>query len=597
MRFFTVFLLMCCLSGNASAWWHEDWPYRLPINLDTTPNGADVAQTNTNVPILIRLHSANFEDFFLLKEDQSDLRFIAGDDKTPLSFHVESFDLINQLAFIWVNVPQLSGNLAAERIFMYYGNETAVSGQNPAGTYDVDHVAVFNFSDSVPTDKTAYATQITVAPESIASAALIASGLSFPASAPARISDQPAIAFDSSLGFSLSFWIKPEGVQQDAVVISRGDTERLVQVLVNGSALSVRFEINGTSYETPTSAPLTLETWQHVSLNVKENSALVYLNGTQVAVLELPPVALGGDIFVGADQDGANPLTGLIDQVALSKVARTQSYVELQAKSQGVMSSLVATSKGEQLGSSGGASSNYFITIFKNTGTEGWVVIVLLTVMAVLSWVVMAFKSMFLGRVRKSNTRFMAEYRKLSNRDIAALDQDDDPDSGSDVDALLRDDGHFNASALYHIYHRGIAELRDRMEQNGGRRDILNAHSVNSIRSALEAYVTREIQSLNRNMVLLTIAVSGGPFLGLLGTVLGVMITFAAIAASGDVNIAAIAPGVAAALLTTVFGLIVAIPALFGYNYLATTVKAMVADMHVFTEEFVTKLAEQYSVK
>ncbi len=133
------------------------------------------------------------------------------------------------------------------------------------------------------------------------------------------------------------------------------------------------------------------------------------------------------------------------------------------------------------------------------------------------------------------------------------------------------------------------------MALQGGNERVLNEYSVNSIRSGLEAYVTREVQSLNRNMVLLTIAVSGGPFLGLLGTVLGVMITFAAIAASGDVNIAAIAPGVPAALLTTVFGLIVAIPALFGYNWLATRIKAMVADMHVFTEEFITKMAEQYS--
>ena len=58
------------------------------------------------------------------------------------------------------------------------------------------------------------------------------------------------------------------------------------------------------------------------------------------------------------------------------------------------------------------------------------------------------------------------------------------------------------------------------------------------------------MQRLNRLMVVLTIAISGGPFLGLLGTVVGVMITFAAIAASGDVNVNAIAPGIAAALAT-----------------------------------------------
>src|SRR3546814_7192320 len=75
-------------------------------------------------------------------------------------------------------------------------------------------------------------------------------------------------------------------------------------------------------------------------------------------------------------------------------------------------------------------------------------------------------------------------------------------------------------------------------------------------------------------MVLLTIAISGGPFIGLLGTVLGVMITFASVAVAGEVNINAIAPGIAAALLATVAGLAVAIPALFGYNYLLSRVEA-----------------------
>jgi biopolymer transport protein ExbB len=95
-------------------------------------------------------------------------------------------------------------------------------------------------------------------------------------------------------------------------------------------------------------------------------------------------------------------------------------------------------------------------------------------------------------------------------------------------------------------------------------------------------------------MVLLTIAISGGPFLGLLGTVVGVMITFAAIAATGDVNINAIAPGIAAALVATVAGLAVAIPALFGYNYLASSIKTIVSDMHVFVDEFISKTAEHY---
>jgi biopolymer transport protein ExbB len=99
---------------------------------------------------------------------------------------------------------------------------------------------------------------------------------------------------------------------------------------------------------------------------------------------------------------------------------------------------------------------------------------------------------------------------------------------------------------------------------------------------------------MNSQMVWLTIAISGGPFLGLLGTVVGVMITFAAIAAAGDVNVNAIAPGIAAALLATVAGLGVAIPALFGYNYLTSRMKTISSDMQIFVDEFVTRIAESY---
>jgi biopolymer transport protein ExbB len=138
-----------------------------------------------------------------------------------------------------------------------------------------------------------------------------------------------------------------------------------------------------------------------------------------------------------------------------------------------------------------------------------------------------------------------------------------------------------------------VEEIRHRMDKNTGQR-VLSAQSIQAIRATLDAVMVRESQKLNKLMVFLTIAISGGPFLGLLGTVVGVMITFAAIAAAGDVNVNAIAPGIAAALLATVAGLAVAIPALFGYNYLISRIKEATSDMHVFADEFVTKLAEFY---
>ncbi len=111
----------------------------------------------------------------------------------------------------------------------------------------------------------------------------------------------------------------------------------------------------------------------------------------------------------------------------------------------------------------------------------------------------------------------------------------------------------------------------------------------------MDGVLIRQMQKLNSQIVLLTIAISGGPFLGLLGTVVGVMIVFAEIAAVGDVNVKAIAPGIAAALVATAAGVGVAIPALFGYNYLGSRIKEISADMHVFVDEFVAKVAEQHS--
>ena len=122
----------------------------------------------------------------------------------------------------------------------------------------------------------------------------------------------------------------------------------------------------------------------------------------------------------------------------------------------------------------------------------------------------------------------------------------------------------------------------------------MSAASLSAVKASVDADLVRESHRLNAQMVWLTIAISGGPFLGLLGTVVGVMITFAAIAAAGDVNVNAIAPGIAAALLATVAGLVVAIPALFAYNYLASRIKNISADMQIFVDEFITRVAEEY---
>ena len=106
--------------------------------------------------------------------------------------------------------------------------------------------------------------------------------------------------------------------------------------------------------------------------------------------------------------------------------------------------------------------------------------------------------------------------------------------------SLKNDDNAFGASTLYRLYHSGVRELNKRVAGrtvSAQHLTVLSAQSIEAIRASMDASNTRLQQTMSSQMVLLTIAISGGPFLGLLGTVVGVMITFAAIALSGDVNV------------------------------------------------------------
>jgi biopolymer transport protein ExbB len=94
-------------------------------------------------------------------------------------------------------------------------------------------------------------------------------------------------------------------------------------------------------------------------------------------------------------------------------------------------------------------------------------------------------------------------------------------------------------------------------------------------------------------MFILNLGVAGGPFMGLLGTVWGVMNCFAGLAEASEANLQAIAPGVASALACTLAGLLVAIPSLFGSIFIAGQIKNLNADMNVFIDEFVLKMEDE----
>ncbi len=599
MRTVLSFIALLFLSQTVSAgWWSDEWTYRVPISVSTPAQIGSPNASLEDVNILVRLHAGNFQDFFLLKEDLSDLRFIAGDDQTPLKFHVDAFDLINQLMFIWVKVPNITPG-TPEQIWMYYGNASAVPAEESTGTFDVNQLAVFHIrGDSEPLkDSTAYKNSSTFEQGGVEKASIIAAGLAFSESTKLSINDSPVLRFDSTAGVSLSAWFKPSADGGgNATLFHRSDEAgNSLTIATETGRLSVRLITDGQDISLSAFQSLETDSWQQLTVTAGNGQLQIYINGVEVGAKAINDFQLGGKLYVGSQPSGPS-FQGTIDEIRISNVARSSSWVSTLVANQGIGGDIVSVLPAEQLGA-GSSDGGFFTTLLKNTGGTGRFIIGCLLIMALISWLVMIAKSLYLRQVGKDNKSFLKAYRGIIDRDPTLLDEAPDDENDEEevspiVDALFGKHDHYQSSPIYQIYHKASREIQGRTQRKPS--DPLTPQAANAIRATMDAQLVREAQKLNSHMILLTIAVSGGPFLGLLGTVVGVMITFAAIAETGDVNIAAIAPGVAAALLTTVAGLFVAIPALFGYNYLSVKVKENIANMRIFCDEFVTRVAEYY---
>jgi biopolymer transport protein ExbB len=504
------------------------------------------------------------------------------------------------MALIWVQLPTLTANSNTDSIWMYYGNLNAAPGGDANATYDVNHVLVYHFDSQTgaPQDKTAYGNDPSQFAAQFNSASLLGSGVSFDGDSAIIIPAKPSLRIVPDSGWTFSTWMKVAEPQQDAYLLHAKDGGNELAIGVNGDNIYARIS-GSVSAETPRTA-VPAGTWHHVAVTLGAGQLMLYVDGKLANAVGVSAPEMAGDISVGASVTGGNGFTGEIDEISISNIARSAPWIQTTAQIQGMESPLLRYGEDEKAQGSGGSGS-YFSIILQNVTIDGWVVIVMLAIMAVISWLVMLGKGYFIGRVRQDNRAFLAEYKKIGNRDPGLLDRESSEEEkeleqSPITQAIFGKHDHYQSSPIYRIYHVGIQDLHNRIgKAAGAQASGLTSQALDTLRAGLDAAMVRETQRLNSQMVLLTIAISGGPFLGLLGTVVGVMITFAAIAATGDVNINAIAPGVAAALVATVAGLAVAIPALFGYNYLMSRIKEVAADMQVFIDEFSSQIAEHYS--
>jgi biopolymer transport protein ExbB len=591
-------LLLCaailCPAQAAHAWWNENWQYRTKISFDTTANGANIQENLSEIPILIRLHSGNF-NFANAKEDGSDLRFVSSEDLNLLKHHVERFDMIDEIALIWVKLPRLGGNDNQGHIWMYYGYGEAMGGQDAKSTYDAGFGAVYHFDEieGTPKDSSAIGTPTSAFSGSLGLPAVIGLGLSLNGGGNRlALADNPALGLAS--GFTFSAWVRIAAAQTDALLFHRGTAETHLRIGIEGTRVYAALKDKEQTWETERSADLPPGAWHQVTVTAVPGQRLtVYLDALEMSFTDLPasPPALTGELSIGAATDGSRPFMGEIDQLEVSTTGRSADWIRASFAAQGPDGLLYAFGVEEMGGGGSGLPTFYLGTIFKNITLDGWVVIGLLVILAVVSWIIFVSKSIFLWMIGKEDRKFYQSFTE--NGDLFALEA-----SGNG----------FQNSALYRVYVGGCTSLKKCLnnpemtristpDDAGGKTKKkspkrLKIKGMNAVKASLERGFIEQSKRLNQWIMVLTLAITGGPFLGLLGTVWGVMNTFAAMAEAGEANIMAIAPGVASALATTVFGLIVAIPALFAYNILAGKIKSMMADLTLFVDSLTVRIDE-----
>ncbi len=217
--------------------------------------------------------------------------------------------------------------------------------------------------------------------------------------------------------------------------------------------------------------------------------------------------------------------------------------------------------------------------VWEKATIEGKGIILLLGVLSAFAWSVMAAKVLQIRRAKKLNEYFMIEFR--AQQEVLGI-----------FDRRILVEG----CPLFTIYREGSTELDLRLRGGGkrSRNETVSLKQMEHVKGALERTVADEAVKLESGLILLGIAVSGAPFLGLLGTVWGVMSVFSQVAQAGQADLAIMAPGLSAAMMTTVAGLLVAIPSMFGYNWLVHNLRIATVELDNFAQLLVAKMETEY---
>jgi biopolymer transport protein TolQ len=226
---------------------------------------------------------------------------------------------------------------------------------------------------------------------------------------------------------------------------------------------------------------------------------------------------------------------------------------------------------------SGGTDSSILGLIARSTPISK-AVLLTLALMSVGSWAIILYKLWVFRRSERQSNSFLEVFRRSSKF--------------SEVQAVCRS---LTESPLVGLFQSGYAELTAQLRQASP--DDLAANpkagvprptlkSLAAVDRALMRASVVEVNKLESRITFLATTASIAPFVGLFGTVIGIMMSFQMIGETGSTNLAAVGPGIAEALIATAFGLVAAVPAVVGYNHFSNRVRLFASQMDDFAMEF-----------
>lgn len=212
------------------------------------------------------------------------------------------------------------------------------------------------------------------------------------------------------------------------------------------------------------------------------------------------------------------------------------------------------------------------MALLTGTGLIVKIVLLLLIFFSVVSWAIIMFKLFQIHRANSESVRFMDFFWKSKRFDAIASQAD-----------------RFASSPLTVLFNEGYGELKKVVEADGvkdGSGLSTDLGGIENVARALRRATNSEITRLEKYTTFLATTGSTSPFIGLFGTVWGIMSAFEGIGKTGSASLAVVAPGIAEALIATAIGLVAAIPAVMAYNHFQHKIRVLIKEMDNFSTEF-----------